>query len=99
MPQKREKKQFSLSLLLRVFLVVIVVVSIIVFATGIMRYNELMREQEVLREQRNALQEEKEELSELQSAEGKESYIVRIARKVWHLFYPDEEIIYNDWND
>ena len=101
MPQKvgRKRKQFSLSLMIRVLLVIMVVVSVAVFAAGVMRYNELMRTERALEEQRDALQAEKEELTELQNAAQNENYFVRVARKIWHLFYPDEEIIYNDLNE
>ena len=47
MPQKA-KKQFSLSLLMRIFLGLLVVISIGVFARSIMQYNELNREAEKL---------------------------------------------------
>ncbi|MBQ7391885.1 MAG: hypothetical protein IJV73_04295 [Clostridia bacterium] len=42
--QDTEKKQFSLSLLVRIFLGLLVVISIGVFARSIMQYNELNRE-------------------------------------------------------
>lgn len=97
-PGKRRKKQFSLSLLVRVFLALLAVVSLIVFATSIMRGNELDKEKKRLEAERDALQEEKEELIELKNSgdAGEEAYIVRIAKKVWRLFFPDEEIIYNN---
>ena len=45
---EEKKRQFSLSLLVRVFLAVIVVVSLAVFVSSVMRYNELRAEQEEL---------------------------------------------------
>lgn len=42
--QDTAKKQFSLSLLVRIFLGILVVISIGVFARSIMQYNELNRE-------------------------------------------------------
>ena len=97
MPEKK-KKQFSLSLLVRVFLAVIVVVSLAVFVNSVMKYNELRADQEELEQTKAALTEEKEELQELSESKGTESYIVKMARKFWNLFFPDEEVFYNDRN-
>ena len=55
---EKQKKQFSLSLLVRIFLAVIVVVSIAVFVNSVMRYNELRMEQEELEQTKIELQEE-----------------------------------------
>ena len=96
---ERKRKQFSLSVVVRVFLVMLVVISVVIFAAGVMRYNELMRTERSLEAEKESLQAEKEELTELQNAEQDEDYFVRVARKIWRLFYPDEEIIYNDLND
>ena len=48
--QEKTKKQFSLSLLVRIFLGLIVVISIGICARSIMQYNELTREAEQLEE-------------------------------------------------
>ncbi len=93
---EKQKKQFSLSLLVRIFLTVIVVVSIAVFVNSVMRYNELRAEQEELEQTKIELQEEKEELQELSDSKGTESYVIKMARKFWNLFFPDEEVFYND---
>lgn len=93
-----QKKPFSLSLLVRVFLAMIVVVSLVVFVNSVMRYNQLLEKQEELEETKNELVEEKEELEELMNSEGDESYIIRMARRFWGLFFPDEEIFFNNRN-
>lgn len=95
---KPKKKQFSLSLMVRVFLTVMVVVSIVVFVSGVMKFNELRQKQQELEESKAILVEEKEELQELLDSENSESYIIRMARKFWGLFFPDEEVIFNDRN-
>jgi cell division protein FtsB len=46
--QKNSKKQFSLSLLMRIFLGLLVIISIGICARSIMQYNELNREAEQL---------------------------------------------------
>ena len=139
---QQRKKQFSLSLIIRVFLVLIVGVSILVFANSVMRYNAMVEEQEKLERLLGELNENIEELEELlgsgeevqrllsdyeayqamieskneigvtlaeleakreelkemiESSENKD-YIVRIAKDRLGLYFPDEEIFYNDKN-
>ena len=48
MPREEKKKQFSLSLMMRIFLAVIVVVSLAVFVNSVMKYNELRTEEQEL---------------------------------------------------
>lgn len=93
---KTRKKQFSLSLMVRIFLALLVVVSVIVFISSAMRYNELLKQKEELEATRDRLTGEKEEMKELVDADQDESYIVRMARKFWNLFFPDEEIFFNN---
>lgn len=139
---KGNRKQFSLSLLIRILLAVMVVVSIGIFANSLMRFNELQREEKKLEEALHNLLETREELNELMgSAESvkallsdyeryqkamesdsdlkdalidwearkaalqelinesdNKEYIVRIAKERLGLYFPDEEIIYNDGN-
>ncbi|MBQ1229899.1 MAG: hypothetical protein IIW36_05175 [Clostridia bacterium] len=139
---KGNRKQFSLSLLIRILLAVMVVVSIGIFANSLMRFNELQREEKKLEEALHNLLETREELNELMgSAESvkallsdyeryqkamesdsdlkdalidwearkaalqelinesdNKEYIVRIAKEKLGLYFPDEEIIYNDGN-
>ena len=83
---KTRKKQFSLSLMVRIFLAVLVVVSIVVFVSSTMRYNELLKQKEELEQTKN----------ELTEADKDEAYVVRMARKFWNLFFPDEEIFFNN---
>ncbi len=93
---KTRKKQFSLSLMVRIFLALLVVVSVVVFVSSAMRYNELLKKKEELEATRDQLTGEKEEMQELVNADQDEAYIVRMARKFWNLFFPDEEIFFNN---
>jgi len=93
------KKQFSLSLLVRILLATLVLVSIGVFANSIMRYNELLEEQQELEKKLSSYQEMKEELAELLDSEQDPEYIIKIAKEQLGLYFPDEEIYYNDRNE
>ncbi len=60
--EQPKKKQFSLSMLMRIAIAVIVVVSIVVFANSVMKYNELVKEEEKLEELVSDLRVLREEL-------------------------------------
>ena len=75
-----------------------IVVSLVVFINGVMRYNELLQEQRELEQVKAGLVEEKEEYQELLNSEQDENYIIRMARKFWGLFFPDEEVNFNNRN-
>ena len=96
--EKQRKKQFSLSLLVSVFLAVMIVVSLVVFINSVMLSNEKMKEVSELEQVRAGLEEEKEELQELLNSEQDENYIIRMARKFLGLFFPDEEVFFNNRN-
>lgn len=81
---------------MRILLGVMVVVSIVAFINSVMYYNEKLPLKAEKEQQIEELEEEKEELQELVGAQKDENYIVRIARRVWGLFFPDEEVYVND---
>ena len=91
--------------LLRLILAILIVTSIGMFVTGIMKYSELRREAEVLEKQKEALSAEVEELQYLLGCCNSDDemvrreYVVRMAREKLGLYLPDEIIYYNDTND
>ena len=84
--------------LLRVALLLLVVGSIGIFATGVMRYSELQREKFSLEAQKAALTEEIEELKYLVEHPIDKDYIIRMARDKLGLNLPGEIVYYNDTN-
>ena len=93
------KKQFSLTLLIRILLVTLVVVSLGVFANSLMRYNALLDEQRELEEKLDTYVEMKEELQALLDSGDDPETIIKIAKEYLGLYFPDEEIFYNDRNE
>ena len=85
--------------LLRLMLALLVVTSLGMFITGVMKYNEFKREKEVLEKEKAALAEEIDELRYLIDCPMDYDYIVRVAREKLGLYLPDETIYYNDYND
>ena len=64
MPEK-QKKQFSLSLTVKIFLAAMILISIGVFANSIMRYNQIVNEAEELEVLLQSLRTTREELAEM----------------------------------
>lgn len=61
---EKERKQFSMSLLVRILLGILIVVSLGIFANSTMRYNELQKEERELEEVLNNLIEARQDLEE-----------------------------------
>ena len=64
MPEN-QKKQFSLSLTVKIFLAAMILISIGVFANSIMRYNQILSEVEELEQSLQSLYTAREELAEM----------------------------------
>jgi cell division protein FtsL len=84
--------------LLRSTLAILLVVSIGMFVTSLMKYSELQREKEALEEKVEEYENEIERLEYLIDCPVDYDYIVRIAREKLHLYLPDDIIYYNDTN-
>ena len=91
-----EKKQFSLTLLLRILLATLIAVSIGVFAYSVMQYNALMEEKAVLEAELIEYREMKEELQEMLASGYTKEEIIEFAKEKWGLYLPDEEILIPD---
>lgn len=85
--------------LLRLMLSVLIITSLVMFVTGIMKYNEFRREKEILEKEKAALSDEIDELRFLIDSPMDYDYIVRVAREKLGLYLPNETIYYNDYND
>lgn len=90
--QERTKKQFSLSMLVRVFLAIIVVVSLVVFANSVMRYNQLREEEAELQALVDELTLLKEELTVLAGSSEELSRILSDYAEYKKLINSDSEI-------
>lgn len=85
--------------ILRVILGVLVVGSLALFASGIIKYTELQREKQSLEIKKAELSEEVEELKYLLDHPIDGEYIIRMAREKLGLNLPGEIVYYNDTND
>ena len=85
--------------LLRLLLTVLLVSSLGLFVTGMMKYSALQREKAQLEERVEELEVEIEELKYLIDCPVDYEYIVRVAREKLGLHLPDEIVYYNDYNE
>lgn len=85
--------------ILRLIPALLIVTSIGMFVTGIMKFDELQRKKAELEEQIEKIEYEIDELEYLIESPVDYDYIVRVAREKLGLHLPDEIIYYNDIND
>lgn len=85
--------------MLRVIPALLLVTSIGMFITGMMKYDELGRKKEELERRVDALEYEIDELEFLLDCPIDYDYIVRVARDKLGLHLPNEIVYYNDVND
>jgi len=99
--ERAVKKGLSMpfsKVLLRLLLSVLIISSIGLFVTGLMKYDELQREKEALQKEKEELELEIEELQYLIDCPVDYDYIIRVAREKLGLHLPDEIIYYTDYN-
>jgi cell division protein FtsL len=101
MDNKKSKKRTisKPSMFMFSLMIVIVAVSIIVFASKIMEYNKLKEQQTEIQAQIDAYNSSIEELEYLLSSPMSREYVIRIAREKLGLYLPEEIIFYNNLND
>lgn len=91
-----EDRGVGVSMLTRLALAVVVIVSLIICITSLMRYNKLEEERAELQAQIDAFDKDIAEKEYLIDAPVDENYIVRIARDRFGLFFPNEVFHVND---
>ena len=94
-----EEHRLGLSMLLRIALGVVVIVSLVISVSSVMRFNELEEQKAALEEQIKEKDKEIGELRYLVDAPMDDEYIARIAQERLGLEFPDEKQYYNDLND
>ncbi len=92
-PKKRGNGMF-----MRLFMLLILVVSAGVFIVKMVDYTELIREREQLQEQKEQYEQTIEELSYRLTSPIDYEDIIRIAREKLGLAFPDETVYYSEQN-
>ena len=88
----------SVKVTLRLAIAALLIASITVFVTGLMKYSELRKEKEALEQKVEQYENEVEYLEYLLDCPVDYDYIVRMAREKLGLHLPDEIIYHNDTN-
>ena len=97
--QAPRNKRMGVSLGLRCFLLLILVLSIVIFASRMLTYHQLSEKKEELQAQKEKYEAQIERMEHY--LDGSMSYedIIRIAREKYNLAFPDETIIYSGQGD
>ena len=95
--EKREAPRIALPY--RILLLVLLVFSLVFFATRLVEYNRLRQETEKLNEEIKEHENNAAELRYLIDSPMDDAYIARIARDRLGLVFPDEEVFYNNLTD
>lgn len=97
-PQK-QNKHIRVSLGLRCFLLIILVLSLVVFASRMLDYHQLSEQKKELEAQKEKYEAQIERMEHY--LDGSMSYedIIRIARDKYNLAFPDETIVYSGQGD
>ena len=86
--------------LIKLLLGALLITALVVFVSGVIKYNQLSERREILKEEVQALEDEIEELQYLIGiSSDNNEYIIRIARKKLNLHFPDEIVYYNNVNE
>ena len=88
----------SIKVTVRLALAALLISSIAIFATGLIKYSELQKEKEALELKLEEYENSIEELEYLLESPVDYDYIVRMAREKLGLHLPDEIIYHNDSN-
>lgn len=85
---------------LKLILGILLITSIAMFITGVIRYGQLMERRDMLQKEVEELDYEIEELQYyLGISNDDNEYIIRVARKKLNLHFPDEIVYYNNTNE
>ncbi len=97
-PAEAEKK-LGMSMLMKIALGALLLSSLIISITCLMITNQRKRQIEEMKEEKAEYLELIKQLKYYVDANPDDQYIEDIARKLYDMYYPDEEVQYNDVND
>lgn len=98
-PAPDSEKQLGKSMLMKVALASLLVAALIISIANVMRTNQLRAQAEELQAEYEKLREENKRLQDFLNREVDEDYIIEYARDVLGMYFPDEDVYYNDVNE
>lgn len=98
-PAPESEKSLGKSMLMKVALASLLVAALVISISNVMRANQLRAQAEELQAEYDKLKEENRKLQDFLNKEVDEDYIIEYARDVLGMYFPDEDVYYNDVND
>jgi cell division protein FtsB len=98
-PKQDPDKSLGKSMLMKVALASVLVAALVISIANVMRANQLRAQTEELQAEYERLREENKKLQYFLNKEIDEDYIIEYARDVLGMYFPDEDVYYNDVNE
>ena len=98
-PSPESEKSLGRSMLMKVALASLLIASLVISISNVMRANQLRAQTEEMQAEYDKLKEENRQLQYFLNKEVDEDYIIEYARDVLGMFFPDEDVYYNDVNE
>ncbi len=98
-PIQDSEKSLGKSMLTKVALASVLVASLVISIANLMVTNQLRDQTDEMQAEYDKLKEENRKLQYFLNKEVDEDYIIEYARDVLGMYFPDEEIYYNDVNE
>lgn len=93
------EKSLGKSMLMKVALASVLVAALVISIANVMRVNQLRAQNEEMQAEYEKLREENKKLQYFLNKEVDEDYIIEYARDVLGMYFPDEDVYYNDVNE
>ena len=98
-PVADSEKSLGKAMLMKVALATLFVAALVICIANVMRVNQLRAQTEELQAEYERLREENKKLQYFLNKEVDEDYIIEYARDVLGMYFPDEDVYYNDVNE
>jgi cell division protein FtsB len=93
------EKNLGKSMLMKAALATLLIAALVISISNVMRANQLRAQAEEMQAEYDKLKEENRKLQYFLNKEVDEDYIIEYARDVLGMYFPDEDVYYNDVND
>ncbi len=93
------EKKLGMSMLMKIALFVLVISSFIISISCVMKANQLSRQAEEMEKEIDAYEEGIKKIKYYLNEEVDDEYIIKYAREYLDMYFPDEDVYYNDVND
>ena len=98
-PTPDPEKSLGRSMLMKVALASLLVAALVISISNVMRANQLRAQAQEMQAEYEKLKEENRKLQYFLNKEVDENYIIEYARDVLGMYFPDEDVYYNDVNE